>query len=308
MIDRTELLESALDSRPDGIALLDGDGEIVFWNRAAEAITGYTGIEVLTRPIPAPLGPLFLDSALQQDLPLGTAPPAVGGALVHPRHKLGHSVPAIARRVVLRNGIGERIGMAVAFHPVESLDALSCGEPCEEMAENASRAELEEKLQVEFDDFSRGGPPFGILWISVDQNPELHKTHGLGACRAMLEKVHRALAQGLRPTDQMGRWCDAEFLIVTHERNAQMLVAHAQTLVGLARIADFRWWGDRISVTVSVGVAQVSRTTGETLAQLLERARQAMESSMRAGGNRLTAASCSESAAEAGEDSVCSPS
>jgi diguanylate cyclase (GGDEF)-like protein/PAS domain S-box-containing protein len=308
MIDRTELLEAALDSRPDGIALLDGDGEIVFWNRAAEAITGFTGIEVLARPIPAPLGPLLFDSALQEDLPLGTAPPALGGALVHALHKLGHSVPAIARRVVLRNGIGERIGLAVAFHPAASLGALPGGELCEEISENDSRAELEEKLQIEFDDFSRGGPPFGILWISVDQNSDLHKTHGLGACRAMLEKVHRALAQGLRPTDQMGRWCDAEFLVVAHERSAQMLAAHAQTLVGLARVADFRWWGDRISLTVSIGAAQVSRTAGETLPQLLERAHQAMETSIRVGGNRLTAAAFADSAAEAEEDSACSPS
>ena len=26
-------------------------------------------------------------------------------------------------------------------------------------------------------------------------------------------------------------------------------------LAGLARTADFRWWGDRVSLTVSVGVA-----------------------------------------------------
>ena len=37
MIDRAELLEAALDSRPDGIVLLGVDSEVVFWNRAAEA-------------------------------------------------------------------------------------------------------------------------------------------------------------------------------------------------------------------------------------------------------------------------------
>jgi diguanylate cyclase (GGDEF)-like protein/PAS domain S-box-containing protein len=308
MTDRTELLEAALDSRPDGIALLSSDGEVVFWNRAAEAITGYAGIEVLARPIPIPLGPLLIDSALQASRPLGTAPPPAGGALVHVRHKLGHEMPAIARRVLLRNGIGESIGLAVAFHPAESLDALPYGESGEDSSEIESRADVEEKLQTEFDDFSRGGLPFGVLWISVDQDSALRKTHGVAACHAMLEKVRRALAQGLRPTDQISCWGEAEFLIVAHERSMQMLMAHGQMLVGLARVADFRWWGDRISVTVSIGAAQASRADGETLTQLLAHAREAMETSMRAGGNRVNAATRSNPTGDASEDAVCSPS
>lgn len=297
MNDRNELLEAALDSRPDGIALLDDDGQVVFWNRAAEAITGYTGLEVLAHFIPASLGPLLSESALREEIPLGSAPAPAGGALVHVRHKLGHGVPAIARRVILRNGLGERIGMAVAFHPAESLDALPFGGAGEEAGENESLADLKERLQAEFDDFSGGGPPFGVLLITVDQEDALRKSHGVGACSAMREKVRHALAEGLRPTEQMGRGSGAEFLIVAHERTAPMLLAHAQKLVGLARTADFRWWGDRVSVSASIGAAQATRAGEETLAQLLGRAREAMETSVSAGGNRVTVAACSEIAA-----------
>ena len=35
------LLESALDSLPDGVSLFECEGGVVFWNQAAEAITGY---------------------------------------------------------------------------------------------------------------------------------------------------------------------------------------------------------------------------------------------------------------------------
>jgi GGDEF domain-containing protein len=65
---------------------------------------------------------------------------------------------------------------------------------------------------------------------------------------------------------------------------------HAQALAGLARTADFRWWGDRISLTVSIGAAQACQNQDEGLAQLLERAQKAMESSIHAGGNRITSA------------------
>jgi diguanylate cyclase (GGDEF)-like protein len=173
------------------------------------------------------------------------------------------------------------------------------------VAEN--RAELEERLQTEFDDCARGGSPLGVLWIIVDQAEELRKTHGAAACNAMLEKVRHTLAQSLRPTEEIGRWDGDEFLIVAHERNAGMLAAHAQMLAGRARTADFRWWGDRVSITVSVGAAQASDCT-EGLAQLLGRARVAMEASSWQGGNRVIAAVSNSAASAAQEDSPCSPS
>ena len=59
MTDRTELLEAALDSLPEGIALLGERGPVMFWNRAAEAITGYASADLLARPAPEPLEPLL---------------------------------------------------------------------------------------------------------------------------------------------------------------------------------------------------------------------------------------------------------
>ena len=288
MADRMELLEAALDSRPDGIVLLDVDGSVVFWNRAAEAITGYAGIEVLGRLIPHSLEPLLDDAALQEELPPGPQPSH--GTLVHFRHKLGHISDAIARRVLLCDALGGRIGAALVFHPAASLEALPHGEMPEGEQLEESQADFEERLQSSFEDAEHCGTPFGVLWINVDQAHQLHKTHGAAACHAMLCKVRHALAQGMRPGEELGRWGADEFLIVSHERTAEMLLAHAHTLAGLARTADFRWWGDRVSITVSIGAAHWRCGTNETLAQLLDRARKAMETSTSTGGNQVTAA------------------
>jgi len=290
MTDRAELMEAALDSRPDGIALLGKDDELLYWNRAAAAITGYPGMDLLSRPIPEPLEPLLLDQPHDEDGAENVTACLSRGAAVETVHKLGHPVRAIVQRVALRDAFGDRIGTAVVFHPADSLDALPHGETSESDAEELqeSQADLEERMQSDFDDLARGGPPFGVLWIRVDQAEELRKTHGAGAHQAMLEKVRRALAHGLRPAEQIGRWGDDEFLVLAHERSAEMLDAHARTLAGLARTADFRWWGDRISITVSAGAAQATNESDETLAQLLGRAQKAMEESSHAGGNRAT--------------------
>ena len=278
---RRELLEAALDGLPEGVALLDEQDGVVLWNRTAEAILGYASLDVLGRPMPTGLELLLADWRQHADSQAGH------GVLAQARHKLGHVVHTIARTLVLRDELGGRIGAAVVFHPAESLDALPHGQS-EEDGEESSQAEFEERLQAEFEDCIRGELPFGALWIGVDQAPELRKTHGAGACHEMRKKMERALAVGLRPTDEMGRWGDGEFLIVAHERTPEMLHAHARVLAGLARTADFRWWGDRVSLTVSIGAAQACAE--ETLARLLERAQQAMGQSMQAGGNQATLA------------------
>ena len=104
----------------------------------------------------------------------------------------------------------------------------------------------------------------------------------------MIEKVERALGNGLRPAEEMARWGDDEFLVLSLERTPEMLAAHAQTLAGLARTADFRWWGDRVSLTVSIGAAQAKRE--KRWSHLLERAQAAMFSSFHEGGNQITSA------------------
>jgi diguanylate cyclase (GGDEF)-like protein/PAS domain S-box-containing protein len=288
MTDRTELLEAALDSFPEGVALLGAEREVVFWNRAAEAITGYERGTLVAHPLPETLEPLLLDAARPGVSELGSRLRLGRGALVYARHKLGHELQTMARILVLCDGLGERLGLAVVFHPALSLDALPHGESGENSILEASQADLEDRLGIEFEDFARGGPPFGVLWIAVDQAQGLRKSHGAGACETMLEKVEHALANGLRPAEELGRWGDYELLIISHERTPDMLATHAQVLAGLARTADFRWWGDRVSLTVSIGAAQADQA--ETLAQLLERAQGAMVSSVHAGGNHITSA------------------
>ncbi|MGA7858157.1 MAG: diguanylate cyclase [Terracidiphilus sp.] len=288
MTDHVELLEAALDSLPEGIAFAGLDGQVKFWNRAAEAITGYAAAQLLGHSVRELLDLLVIGGARRwTDQTDSEAVPGCG-SLVQMRHRLGHNLPVMARILVLRDGLGGRIGAAAVFHPAENLDALPHGDCGEIDFVEASQTELEDRLGTEFEDFMRGGLPFGVLWITVDQAHSLRKTHGARACEAMVEKVERTLMLSLRPTEQIGRWGEDEFLVLSHERTAETLAAHAQVLAGLARTTEFRWWGDRVSLTVSIGAAQADQN--ETLAQLLERAQAAMLASIHAGCNHITLA------------------
>lgn len=288
MADRTELLEAALDSLPDGIAFADLEGQVKFWNHAAEAISGHLALDLLGRPVRETLDALIVGGARQwvNETDAETVPGR--GSMVRVRHRLGHDLPVMVRVLALRDGLGGRIGTAVIFHPAENLDALPRGDCGESEDVEASQSELEDRLNAEYDDFTRGSVPFGVLWITVDQAHGLRKTHGVRACEAMVERVERTLMHGLRPTEQIGRWGEDEFLVLSHERTPETLAAHAQVLAGLTRTTEFRWWGDRISLTVSIGAAQADQL--ETLAQLLDRSQGAMLTSIHAGGNHVTLA------------------
>ena len=128
MADRAELLEAALDSLAECVGLADHDGSVVLWNRAAETITGFSSGEIAGHCVREMLDSLVVGGAQQWIRQTDAEKTRGRGWLVQVRHKVGHDVPVMARVLVLRDGLGGRIGTGVVFHPVESLDALPHGE------------------------------------------------------------------------------------------------------------------------------------------------------------------------------------
>jgi len=288
MIDNGELMEAALERFPEGLALLGRDGAVAFWNRAAENITGFPSIDVRSRDTPWALEPLLhrADRDAVDEVRLLSRPARYG--LIHVQHRSGNALPLMTRSVILRDALGARIGFAVIFHPADHIDTLPHGERSEESDLESAQEEMKEQAQAAYEDFVEQGTPLGLLWITVDQAHELRKGCGATAWETMIAGIERTLAHGLRPSEELGRWGDDEFLILSHEPTDAALAAHAQMLAGLARTSDFRWWGDRFSLTVSIGAARAMKS--ESLAQLLERAQSAMLASVHAGGNHITLA------------------
>jgi len=285
--DRAELLESALDALGEAIALSDLDGQVAFWNRAAEEITGYHGGDVIGRRVRDLLELIVVGGSSQWIRTTELEPSGDHGNMARLRHALGYEMQVFARVITLRDGMGSRIGAAVRFHPADNIDSFPHGEANEARISD-SQMQLEDRMARLHEDFDRGDLPLGVLWISVDQAPELRRSHGCRACEAMLESMERTLASGLKPTEEIGRWGVDDFLVLSHERSTAALVNHARILAGLARTTEFRWWGDRISLTVSVGAAIAEQN--ESLSALLESAQSAMLTSIHAGGNHVSGA------------------
>jgi diguanylate cyclase (GGDEF)-like protein/PAS domain S-box-containing protein len=305
--DHVEMLESTLNLLDEGVAILDDRSNVVFWNLAAATLTGYSAQDVTSRPCPRELYRVdaehrershanmtrFQSNSHSSGF-LEEIPEAESGdrlpcpTLVTLVHRLGHAVPSMLSKTALRTASGEHRGTALLFYPIEDLDVLPHGEFSDGIDIERSQAEMEDRLDAAQHKWITAGQPFGLLWIKVDQAQTLRRTHGREATEAMLRTVEHTLQRQLKPAEVVGRWGNNEFLVLAHERTSDLLLELGRRLVGVARTSDFRWWGDRVCLTVSIGASQANR--GDTLQTLLGCACQAMQTSAYAGGNLVTEA------------------
>ena len=288
MSERLEMLEETLNLMEEGVVILDEHAIVSFWNDAAESLTGHTAMDMLSQPWPEYLCRVEPGECAHgpQDSMDGERVNEAQPRLVSMRHKLGHSLPVMLRRVELRKPFGEAGGTVLLFFPVEETDALPHGDTAEGRCIERSQADMEDWLDAAHHRWITNRVPFGLLWITIDQSQSLRKTHGRDACEEMLRTVEQTLLRQMKPAEIIGRWGSNEFLVLTHERTAELLLERARRLLGLARTAEFRWWGDRVGITVSIGVRQA--TEGDTLQSMLNDARRAMQASEYAGGNHVT--------------------
>jgi diguanylate cyclase (GGDEF)-like protein len=125
--------------------------------------------------------------------------------------------------------------------------------------------------------------PFGLLCIQLDQLDTLTATRGLDAAEAILNVVAHTLRNGLDPLDFVGRWSEDQFLAIVANCSESDLLTTAERLKRLAKSSQIVWWGDQLSVTVSVGGTVLE--PGETLIPLLDRAGNALKQAVAKGGN-----------------------
>ena len=175
MTDRTELLEAALDSLPEGIALLAREGQVVVLEPGRRG-----DYRIRERGPAGASGPSVLEVAAFASSRLGEkrlkrpASAAGRGAPVHVRViSWATMCRSLRASLCCATGWAGALGTAVVFHPAESLDALPHGE-CGEDRWRGSRARRISRNGWKRSSTTsrRAACRFGVLWITVDQAHE----------------------------------------------------------------------------------------------------------------------------------------
>ena len=294
-----EIYRAVLECAPVGVYVVDRQRRIVFWNSAAERITGYLGQEVI--------GHFCHDNLLmhcdQESNILcgGNCPMASTMLDGQPRdanvfllHKDGQRIPVRVRAVPVRDEFEAVVGSAEFFER-STFGAAGmpdrrrhAGNAHGEIPEFVDRAAMSALVGEALAGFTGCGERFGILCAGIDKAVELRHTDGCHAVGAVLHAAGQTMAAGIRPSDTVGLWNeqDGRFLVLIAGGDAAALTVCAERLRRLVKVAAVPWWGEHLRVTLSVGGTLVC--PGDTVESLLERASQALETCQAQGSDSVS--------------------
>jgi len=286
-----------LDHLNDGVYVVDRRRTITFWNRGAQAITGWAPRDVIGRSCPE--GVLRHLDAEGKELCRAGCPIAAalsGGkpcrADVFLHHRAGHRVPVRVEAVPVRDAAGEIVGAVEVFtDQTERMEAIRRVEELTEivfldpLTGIGNRRYAEVVLEEKMAELSRYGFRFGALFVDVDRFKEINDRLGHDAGDEVLKMVATTLARSARSLDFVGRWGGEEFVVLlanVTEFNLPLVADRARRLVEHSELGTPL---GPVRVTVSVGATVVRK--GETAADVVRRADGLMYEAKAAGRNRV---------------------
>ena len=283
-----------LESLPSGVCVLDRFGKIVFWNEAAERVTGYLRQDVLghhydgeflehidgeNNPILADVLPLI--AAMREG--------RTKSGRVSLRAKDGHFILVQLNAAPLRDERGSIQGAIEIFEEavpnfstkrVSKLGAFGC---LDSRTGLLNRGMIEGHLRGDLEIHARYPVPFCILCIAVDDLHHIRERFGQAAVDATLCGAAQTIQGGLRQTDFVGRLNELELLAIVEECTESEITEVGKRLRKLVHNKGVNWWGDSLHVTISIGATTAH--DNDTVETIIARAEQALRESSKPPGN-----------------------
>ncbi len=280
--DDPDTYRDILDHLQIGVSVLDLEKNIVFWSDGAEQITGYSRIEVL--------GHRYTDNILQQcnqtRCELCTEQCPISEALrngqavenfsfIH--HKSGYRTPVHIWAIPLRNKTGGIVGVVQTFQGETAVHGPDPGDRnlqehgwLDEVTGLLNQAMMQSHLRETLGTFNELGIPFALISVEVPELDQFRGRYGHGAARSILQVLARSLKNSVWPTDFVGRWSEARFLVILMGCSEEALHAVSGRMLRMLSSATIRWWGEELSIGISLGRSAVKG--GDTIETLLQRA------------------------------------
>lgn len=293
-----DLYRAILDSLEEGVYFVDRDRRIVYWNRAAETISGYSAAEVMGRRC---ADGILRHCTAEGNILCGSGCPLQktmldGKALeadVWMHHKRGHRVPVNVRSTAVRDDEGRIVGSVEVFSDrsrkivaLEQANDLNRLAFIDDLTQVGNRRSVDNRLRELFADPVGMGMPAGVLFVDIDHFKRFNDEHGHDTGDLVLHAVASTLSSNLRAYDFVGRWGGEEFVVVTAASSLRDLEQLAERLRLLVEQTDLEIDGTRLSVTVSIG-GSVAKP-GDDPKTLVARADSHLYESKRDGRNRST--------------------
>jgi diguanylate cyclase (GGDEF)-like protein/PAS domain S-box-containing protein len=287
-----------LDSLYEGVYIVDRDRTILYWNDAAEQMTGYKRGEVVGKHCWDGLlthvdnrgTSLCADRCLLHEA-MELKKSVEGKVFFH--HRNGHEVPVTVRTTPILGDRGTVLGAAQIFSDNSSTEDL--GRKIRELERMAlldsltklgNRRYGQMNLSGKLRELKRYGWPFGVLFIDIDKFKAVNDTYGHEAGDRVLRLVATTIRNGLRSSDVVVRWGGEEFVAIIASVDEEKLRHVGEKLRALVERSSISLEKETKSITISIG-ATLARKKDSTAA-LIKRADALMYQSKEQGRNRLT--------------------
>ncbi|MDD4954856.1 MAG: diguanylate cyclase [Candidatus Omnitrophica bacterium] len=293
-----KLYKMVLDNLHDGVYVLDKDKKIVFWNKAAEKITGYSEEEVLGAFCSQSIFSNITATSSQACFGLFPVIRALSDGKVHEEelylnHKDGRRIPVYSRAVPITGRSGEVTGAMEVFidksvqmsalFKIAELEALTLIDP---LTRVGNRKYTENIIRTRLNELERYKWPFGILFIDLDDFKKINDTYNHDVGDRMLQMVTKIMLSNCRLSDFVGRWGGDEFIAVIVNVDSiklKLIAARFRILIERLRLKI----GEKeVNITASIGASLAK--IGDAKEELIRRADTLMYKSKLAGKNTVT--------------------
>ncbi|MDK2957696.1 MAG: hypothetical protein PWQ57_3194 [Desulfovibrionales bacterium] len=289
--------QAILNTLLDGVAYVSKDLRVIFWNSAAERITGFMAAEMIA----SATGLSELEDAAGKPLSKGGRRPLVKTledgrprkVIGYFRHKHGYRISISARVSALRDAQDAILGGVVCFwdsaqarDSEERLTHLQRENLLDPLTGVGNRRFADQVLELELRNLQRHGAGLGLLFADIDLFKRVNDVYGHLAGDKVLSMVAQALSKSLRSYDAVVRWGGEEFLVILPRvKSAQKLEKVGERLRLLVESAEVEDEGRPIQVTVTIGGC--TALPGDTVERLLERADRLMYQGKTQGRNQV---------------------
>lgn len=299
MPDENDFYKDIIDNLYDGVYFVDRDRVIIYWNKGAERITGYSAEQTLGRACRDNL----LNHVTANGVPLCLNNCPLAGVMedgrereaeVFVHHADGHRIPIVIRATAMRDETGHIIGAVESFS--SNANVIETRSKLRQMRRAATtdlltgagnRMQLEGRLNAVIAEYQHTQSPSGLLFMDVDHFKQFNDTYGHNIGDDVLRMVAKTIRYAIRNTDTVGRWGGEEFIAILYDLpDLNALMGPAEKVRALVEHSRLDLNDKHLSVTLSIGGTLLQ--PGDTAASLVERADRLMYQSKKAGRNRVT--------------------
>ena len=221
-----DFFSSILSYLDEGVYYVDKERQILYWNKGAERLTGYSEKEIVGRHCQDNL----LEHVTEDGtcLCVGLCPLAATiqdgqcrKANVFLHHKEGHRVPITVQTLPVRDNAGVTLGALEVF--LENPETIDKNEKLKQLAKLAyldnttnlpNQNYMLMKLKAIVEELRRSPSLYGVIMERVDNYTDLSDEFSTLILDRIFATAGNTLQNNIPPTAVIGRWDHQTFLII----------------------------------------------------------------------------------------------